>query len=105
MPTDQVRNFIFSVIRTYAPIIVGGLLSWLAVHASIVADEQTKAGLVIVLTGVLQGVYYLIARLLETYASPKFSFLMADARKGNTAPVYPDKHDTTVIPPAEQAKP
>ena len=105
MPTDVVRNFIFSLVRTYAPIAAGAILSWVAVNAGIVADEQTKAGLVIVLTVAVQAVYYFFARLLETYVSPKFSFLMADVRKGDSAPVYPDKDDTTVIPPADGGNP
>lgn len=96
---NQIRNLIFSFIRTWAPIVVGGVLSWLAVHASFVADESTKAGLVILLTGVLQGLYYFAARMFETYVSPKFSFLLADLRKGNTEPVYPDKTEVIVVPP------
>ena len=98
MAPDTVKNLIFSVIRTWAPIIAGAVLSWLAVNASIVVDEGTKAGLVIVLTGVMQGVYYLAVRLFETYVSPKFSVLLADVQRGDTAPVYPDKTETTVVP-------
>ncbi len=105
MPTDVIRNFIFSVVRTYAPIVAGAVLSWLAVNAGIVADEQTKAGLVIVLTVAVQALYYFFARLLETYVSPKFSFLMADVRKGDSAPIYPDKNEITIVPPAEGPQP
>lgn len=100
MAPDTVKNLVFSFIRTWAPIVVGGLLSWLAVHASFVADESTKAGLVILLTGVLQGLYYFVVRVFETYVSPKFSFLLADVRKGDVAPVYPDATEPTVVPAA-----
>lgn len=100
LETQPIRNLIFSFVRTWAPIVVGGVLSWLAVHAKLVVDEQTKAGLVILFTGLFQGVYYFAARMLETYVSPKFSFMVADVRKGDSAPIYPDPTETTVVPAA-----
>ncbi len=58
------NSFITSQIRTIVPIAVGALVSWLALRG-INLDEGQEAGLVIALTGLLQALYYFIARLLE----------------------------------------
>jgi hypothetical protein len=68
------NNFITSQIRTYVPIVVGGLVAWLTTRGFNI-DTDTQAGLVVVLTGLLQAVYYFLARLLETW-NPKFGTLL-----------------------------
>lgn len=57
---DQVA----SLIRTWVPIAVGALISWLA-SLGLNVGEQANTGLTIFLTGLLTAVYYLLARLLE----------------------------------------
>ena len=53
-----------SLIRTYAPILVGAFASWL-LTVGLDIDSETQAGLVIFLTGLLQAVYYTVVRVLE----------------------------------------
>ena len=53
-----------SLIRTYAPILVGALASWL-LTVGLDIDSETQAGLVIFLTGLLQAVYYTVVRVAE----------------------------------------
>ena len=57
-------NFITSQIRTWTPIAIGALVSWLALKG-IELDAETQAGLIVALTGVLQAIYYTVARLIE----------------------------------------
>lgn len=58
------NNFIISQIRTIVPILVGALISFLAT-VGLQLDTDTQASLVIALTGLLQALYYFLARLLE----------------------------------------
>lgn len=73
------NDFITSLIRTYVPIAVGAVASYL-VTAGIDIDANAQLGLVTFLTAVLQGVYYLLARLLEQ-KFPQFGFLLGSAKK------------------------
>lgn len=76
------NNLVTSLIRTYVPIVVGGVASFF-VSKGIELDADTQAGLIVALTGILQAVYYLTARLLEK-RYPQFSVLLGT----NKAPVY-----------------
>lgn len=67
-------NFATSLIRTYTPLIVGALVSYL-VTMGIEVDANAQAGLVVFLTAFLQGAYYLIVRILER-RFPKFGLLL-----------------------------
>lgn len=57
-------DFVTSLIRTYVPIAVGALISFLATK-DIALDPSAAAGLITFLTALLQGAYYLVIRLLE----------------------------------------
>lgn len=57
-------DFVTSQIRTYVPILIGGLVAWLAT-LGLELDANTQTGLVVSLTGILQALYYLLARILE----------------------------------------
>lgn len=76
------NSFIISQIRTYVPILVGALAAWLLTKG-VELDTDTQAGLIVFLTGLLQGLYYLIVRLLEK-RWPKVGVLLGVASK----PVY-----------------
>lgn len=76
------NNFIISQIRTFVPIIVGALISWL-LTVGIAIDSDTQAGLIVALTGVIQALYYFIVRLLEK-KWPQVGVLLGIASK----PVY-----------------
>lgn len=55
-------NFIASLIRTFVPIGVGGVISWLALEG-VEIDAETQTSLVIGLTGLLQAGYYAAVRV------------------------------------------
>lgn len=76
------NNFVRSLIRTGVPYIVGALLSWLAAQEIAIAPEA-EAGLIAFLTALFGGVYYLIARALES-RWPIFGVLLGVT----TAPEY-----------------
>lgn len=71
------NSFITSLIRTYVPIAVGAVVSFLLTKG-IELDADTQAGLIVVLTGVSQAVYYYVARVLER-KFPQLSFLLGSA--------------------------
>ena len=80
------NNFVTSLIRTYVPIAVGAFIAFLATRG-VDIDPQAQAGLITFVTAVLQGVYYLVARLLEQKL-PKLGGLLLGSSK---APEYTDK--------------
>jgi hypothetical protein len=59
-------DLILSYIRTYVPIAVGGVLSWLAVTFGVVVPEDASGALTVALTGILIAVYYGVVRALES---------------------------------------
>lgn len=61
----MISNFAISLIRTYVPIGVGFVLTWLASSLRIVVDPSSQAGLVALCVTVLSAAYYFLARLLE----------------------------------------
>lgn len=73
-------NFVVSLIRTYVPIVVGALASYL-LTLGIELDANAQLGLVTALTALLQGLYYVVARSLEKWVSPKFGLLLGVASK------------------------
>ncbi len=79
-------DFVISQIRTFTPIIVGALISFLAT-VGLQLDTDTQASLVIALTGVLQALYYFIARLLEK----KFPKLGGILLGSSATPTYDKK--------------
>lgn len=58
------NTLVLSLIRTYVPILIGGLVAWL-LTIGVDLDAEAQAGLIVALTGVLQAVYYTAVRLLE----------------------------------------
>jgi hypothetical protein len=68
-----------SLVRTLVPIVVGWLLSVGLADAGVTEGDLTPA-----VTALVTAVYYVGARLLEHYASPRFGWLLGKA----TAPTY-----------------
>jgi len=58
------NTLILSLIRTYAPIVVGALAAWL-LTLGVNLDAGAQTGLIVFLTGLLQAVYYTAVRLAE----------------------------------------
>lgn len=80
-----------SFVRTIVPVIVGAVLAWFA-GAGITVDPDMQGALTTGLSAGFTALYYLIARLAETYISPKLGWLLGAAK----APVeYGDASATT----------
>jgi hypothetical protein len=75
-------DFVVGLIRTWVPIVVGAVVSWL-VTLGVSFDAATEAGLITGLTGLLIGVYYTVVRLLAE-KWPWFGYLLGV----NKAPSY-----------------
>lgn len=71
------NNFVTSLIRTYVPIGVGAMASYL-LSQGLELDASAQLGLITFLTAILQGVYYLVARILER-RFPQLSFLLGSS--------------------------
>lgn len=68
-----------SIVRTYVPLIVGGVLGFFA-SQGITIDPEFEEAFTGVLMLVGSGLYYLVARLFETYVSPKLGWLLGSAK-------------------------
>lgn len=85
------KDFVTSLVRTYVPIVVGAVAGYFA-SKGFDLDAQAQAGLIVGLSGLLMGGYYLLARLVEQ-RFPSFGGLLLGApRKApqyvrNTTPV------------------
>jgi hypothetical protein len=75
-PVDSTSDLETSLVRTLIPVIVGAVAGWLAHHG---IHEP-----LVLITSVITYAYYLIARILEHYLSPKFGWLLGAAK----APAY-----------------
>ena len=93
----NISNFAISSIRTYVPIFVGLGLTWLASTFNIIIDENSKAGLVALLTAVLTALYWLIARILEKW-NPKFGGLLGVPAQPHYVAESPTKNAVSAIP-------
>ena len=69
-----------SITRTLVPIIAGALITW-AVNAGIELDPELAPTLNTLLTATFTAAYYLAARLLERYVSPRFGWLLGLAQQ------------------------
>lgn len=77
-------DFLVSLLRTYVPIAVGALVSWL-LTLGIELDAETQAGLIVALTGLSQAAYYALVRAIE----PRLPDWLTRALLGSAkAPVY-----------------
>lgn len=59
------NDYVISLIRTYVPVGVGAVASWLLVHYSLNVDPKTQAGITAVLTALITAGYYAGVRALE----------------------------------------
>lgn len=105
MTPNTIRDLIFSYLRTIVPNVVAGAVTWIGRKTGIIIDDATQGQLLLVAYAAVFAAYYGIVRLLETYVSAKFSILLGDPRTGGTAPVYPDKTETTFVPAANTNEP
>ena len=83
-------DFVVSLIRTWTPIVAGALCTWLA---GVLGVNIDSAQLAVILTSVLSGLWYALARFLET-KNPKFGVLLGKAKQ----PVYVAPPVVTAVP-------
>jgi len=69
-----VHDLLISYIRTFVPVAVGSVATWL-LTLGVELDAETQAAAVTAGTGVLIAVYYVVARALER-KWPAFGFLL-----------------------------
>lgn len=82
-----------SLVRTFVPIIVGGVVGWF-VTRGIELDPEFETALTLAITAGLTGLYYVAVRLFETYVSPRFGWLLGLGK----APAYISPKDSEVYP-------
>lgn len=76
---DKAHLVWLSVVRTYVPLIVGGVLGWFA-SRGIPVDPEFEEAFTGILMLVGSGIYYLAVRLFETYVSPKLGWLLGTTK-------------------------
>lgn len=79
-------DLVLSYIRTFVPVGVATVLTWLASKYGIILPEEMSTQLAIAVTGLVIGIYYAIVRGLES-RWPWFGKLLGAARQ----PEYQDK--------------
>lgn len=77
------NDFVTSLIRTYVPIGVGQVLSWLALQG-VEVDTDTALAMSTALGGLLSAAYYLIVRLVER-SYPQVGVLLGSTKKPSYA--------------------
>lgn len=75
------NSYFVSLIRTWVPIIVGAVLTWLGRKYDIVIDEETSADTLVAVTGVVIGIYYAVVRFLEVKVSKGYGVMLGAAKK------------------------
>lgn len=80
---EATRSLWLSVIRTFCPLIVGGVLGWFA-SQGITVDPEFEEAFTGILMLVGSGLYYLVIRLFETYVSPKIGWLLGTSQSPDT---------------------
>lgn len=82
-----------SVVRTVVPYIVGVILGW-AAAAGIEPDEKLEGAIALALSALFGTLWYVAARILETYVSPRFGWLLGLAKSPDTySPDQPGRHE------------
>ena len=84
MNKEAINAQIISLIRTFVPVLVGQIITWLATQGVLDATGEISALLITAFTLVFTTVYYVLARYLETFVSTKFGWLLGYAK----APEY-----------------
>ncbi len=77
------RALFDSLVRTFTPIVVGAVVGFFVTNG-VTLDPEFETALTLVVSGVFSAVYYVGARLLETYVTPKLGWLLLMPKQ----PVY-----------------
>lgn len=85
----MLTNYVTSLIRTWVPIGVGLLLTWLGEHFHVVLSGHTSDTLVAVVTAALGAGYYAAVRALE-HRFPQLGWLLGAPVKPNYSKLQAD---------------
>lgn len=80
------NDYVLSLVRTWVPVAVGSVLSYLAVRFGIGVDEDVSNQITVGVTAVVVAAYYALVRALEA-RWPWFGKLLGAKR----APAYVEK--------------
>ncbi len=61
----MLSDTVISLIRTWVPVVIGAVLTFLATKLGIVVDEDSKTNAILAATAVVTSAYYAVVRLLE----------------------------------------
>lgn len=90
-------NYLLSLIRTWVPIVVGTLLTWLAASTHIVISEHSRAVAAAACVAVLSAGYYALVRLLERKV-PQLGVLLGATVQPAYTPPAPAAAPFTYVP-------
>lgn len=82
------NNYVTSIIRTWVPLGIGALITWLSANLGFIIDEESQVGLSIAFTGFVVGLYYAVVRKLEVQF-PQFGWLLGLAKSPGYSPAAP----------------
>lgn len=80
------NDYLVSLIRTWVPIGIGSLITWLSVSYGVVLSDDSSKYLILGAVGLVVGLYYAIARAVEA-KFPALGRLLVGL--GARTPVYP----------------
>lgn len=80
--TEAFRGLWDSLVRTYSPWLVGGVVSWL-VSLGVELDPKVETQLTLLIAGLAGALYYVLVRVAERFV-PKVGWLLGSAKQ----PVY-----------------
>ena len=66
---------LLGTLRTFVPVVVGALVTWL-IGAGVNLDEETVGALSVALLGIITAAYYFVVTLLERHVHPYFGVLL-----------------------------
>lgn len=82
----MMKNLWDSLVRTYTPWLAGIVIGWL-VSLGIPLDPEVAPQITALLMLVASMLYYFLARVFETYVSPKIGWILGLAK----SPTYDDE--------------
>jgi hypothetical protein len=83
------NDYVLSLVRTWVPVAVGAVLSWLA-GLGLDLGKEAEVGFVTFLTAVVIAVYYALARALEKRWPALGRLLLGSAKAPAYAPTEPE---------------
>lgn len=88
------NDFIVSLVRTWVPVGIGAVLTWLATNYNIVVPDDASSSLVVGVAALVIAIYYALARAVEK-AFPALGKLLVGLGIGK-APQYPPTEPESV---------